>query len=251
MHQNLSNYIMGTKRTGLPKNDMISYILGIFSNEATKNTCLKYVSKYFEEKTVKNILNSENLKKLLYNSNPKIIRNIYELCVQDYKHVAQYRDDSLKPQRPLKVASADGFRYAQYFMTFENYCKQEYETDKLQKDTLTNDLYNKLSDIEDQLKNYMDQDLEPVMVMREKLQLSKKYLNRAIYNLNPTASLNKKVVKINENFDQARKYMDLQHMLMDMIDEISNLNFDEKLEKCKDMLSKCLDCLVKSHKDKF
>jgi len=250
----MNNYIMGTKRSGLPKSDMIDFIAGTFNNEATKYTCLKYVSKYFDEKTVDALSNERILRKLLQNSTEKVVRNIYELCWQDYRHVAQYRDDNLEPKRPKAIASADGHRYADgdtagsrnVFMTFEQFSLKEdytrYDIPVEDVINLSDDIYKRLIDIEGDIKNYIDSDMEiEPAELQERLKVCKKMLNRAIFTINEKASFERK----NKVFEKEENIDNITKKISKLVKDMETMKRNDNQEKCFNLLKRCLNQLEK------
>lgn len=246
----MNNYIMGTKRTGLPKNNMIDFIAGVFTNEASKYTCLKYVSKYFDEKTTESIVNERRLRRLLHNSTEKVVRNIYELCWQDYKHLAQYREDNLQPKRSNVVASADGHRYADgdttggrnVFMTFEQFTlKEDYDKFDIPMDkvlTVSDDIYKKLLDIEGEIKCHIDSDVDMEIELQESLMACRRFINRAIFVINENATFERSQ-KMFEKKSQEETFNKIESIIADL----EKVKRDENQEKCLKLLKKSLNCL--------
>jgi hypothetical protein len=263
-----NNYVMGLKRSGLAKADMIDYIAGIFNNEATKYSCLKHVATYFDDKAVEDIANETRLRRLLKNSTEKVVRNIYELCIQEYKHIAQYRDDKLK-NHPVGVGRADGNRfadgdsvggnYSKNFVTFEQFIMKEDSAmvpeAEIDSASLSDDLFNKLSDIENQIKVYVSEyEIDPnysVEVM-ESLQKCQRYVRRAMFNINENATFEREFKPLNESFEEEVVYKNIKNSVQNLIDclDSSEIN-NSKLNKCKTLMERCLSILVEGYNEQF
>ena len=251
-----NNYIMGTKRSGSTKAHMIDYIAGVFNNEASKYSCLKHVAAYFDEKTVEDIANETRLRRLLKNSTEKIVRNIYELCMQEYKHLAQYRDDAL-PKHPVGVARSDGFRYAEgdvvggnyskHFVTFEQFTMKEDVNNIAEEPIGVNydDIYNRLTDIENQIKVYVsDYEVEAEFnpEIMESLNKCQRFVRRAIYNINQNATFEREYIAMNESNNTLTLDVIKENILnfLESLDSSENV----KIERCKTLLSRCLKVLA-------
>lgn len=252
-----NKYVIGLKRTGLKKPDMIDYIAGIFNNDASRYSCLKFVASYFDDKSITDIADETKLRRLLKNSPENVVRNIYELCIKEYKHLAQYRDDNM-PNHPQGVARADGQRFAngdtvgrnfnKNFVTFEQFSlKEEKEISAAELDidttsALSNDIFNKLSDIENQIRIYVNDIDSNFMELSEGLKLCQRYIRRAMYNVNEKASFEQSVT-LNE---QNESPYSLQQNIINLIDCMdSSETKNPKINKCRSLMEKCLIILEK------
>lgn len=151
---NFNGYVIGLKKSGLVKSDMIDYICNLFQNMTTRNDCLAFCLKYIKPNNPEKIVNEADLRRLLRSSEDKVVRELFALAQERYLHVSRYRDDQVN-------------QYDKTLSQIEKAKKlKELKKESLDNQTLTinttkqisSDLVNRLSDIETYLKDLVSTD---------------------------------------------------------------------------------------------
>jgi hypothetical protein len=151
---NFQGYVIGLKKSGLHKGDMIDYICGIFNNMATRNDCLAFVLKYINPKQPEKIINETDLRRLLRKSEDNVLREMFALAQERYLHVSRYRDDKVNQydQTLSQIEKAKKLK---------NLTKENLDTANLGSNVqpninikqISSDLVNRLGDLETHLKD--------------------------------------------------------------------------------------------------
>lgn len=184
---NYQGYVVGLKKSGLHKGDMIDYIAGIFNNAATRNDCLAFCLRYISPKQPEKIVNEAEFRRMLRRSDDKVIREVFFLAQERYKHVSRYRDDKVD-QYDKTLSQIEREKLLKKEMKKESFEEQDYISNVIDQDYTGNvqkisaDLVGRLGDIETHLKD---------LVSSDQIQLNQDQLD-AISRLEKVASLDEK-----------------------------------------------------------
>jgi len=196
---NLSNYqgyVTGLKKSGLHKGDMIDYIAGIFNNMATRNDSLAFCLRYINPKQPEKIVNEADFRRMLRKSEDKVIRELYFLAQERYKHVSRYRDDRVnqydktltqieREKLDKKEMKKENFSENEIGMTSNTYDAPEMSMNVQQ---ISNDLVTRLGDVATHLQD---------LVSNDQIHLNQDQLD-AISKLEKYININRSLL-VNEN----------------------------------------------------
>lgn len=158
---NYQGYVTGLKKSGLHKGDMIDYIAGIFNNQATRNDCLAFCLRYINPKQPEKIVNEADFRRMLRQSDLKVIREVFFLAQERYKHVSRYRDDRVD-QYDKTLSQIDREKQKKEEMKKESFEDQDtnfdtnYDTGNFQQ--VSTDLVDRLGDLETHLRDLVSSD---------------------------------------------------------------------------------------------